>query len=194
MRPLVRVLHALVPTALALAIVLPTLPGERFGPAPGLVARALLWVSVKQVWGMYAPDPQRSQTYMELVAEYPDGREQGLEENAELAHGWGTIWGWQKTRMSIWRHYANYHPDGRNDNRTWYLRMVCVREARRGEVPKLVRMFQVRRRFGSPRAVAHRGPSLTEPERKLITVAYCGAQPVAKMIEEDRARRGVEHG
>ncbi len=191
---LLRLLHALLPTALVVAIVAPTLPTERFGPAPGAIARVLLQVSVKEVWGMYAPDPQRAQTYMELVAEYRDGRVAGLEENDELANGWGTHWAWDKTRMSIWRHYANYHPDSRNDNRTWYLRMVCVREARRGDPPVIVRMFQVKRRFGTPRAVAHGGPSLSEAERKLVTLAYCESGPVKQMIDLDRARRPESDG
>ena len=28
--------------------------------------------------------------------------------------------------------YANFSPNKRNEHRTWYLRMVCVREARKG--------------------------------------------------------------
>ncbi|MBC8072749.1 MAG: hypothetical protein IAG13_30795, partial [Deltaproteobacteria bacterium] len=161
-----RLLHALVPTAMVVAIVVPTLPSDGFGPLPGLVARGLLLVSVKQTWGMYAPDPQRAQTYMDLEAEYADGSVALLREHDDVLHGWGTTWAWRKTRVDIWRFYANFHADRRNDNRSWYLRSVCVREARTGEEPRKLSMFHVKRRFASPEAVRAGKPGLGAPDRR----------------------------
>ncbi len=185
MKPL-RLLHALVPTALLVGIVAPVLPTAHFGPVPGAVARALLLVSIKQSWAMYAPDPQRAHTYMELEALYPDGSTAPLEESVDVERGWGTTWAWRKTRMDIWRFYANFHPARRNDNRTWYLRLVCVREARRGEPPRKITMHQVKRRFTPPAKVAAGAPGLRDPVRQLVTVAYCNASPAREMIEADR--------
>ncbi|MBC8068459.1 MAG: hypothetical protein IAG13_09005 [Deltaproteobacteria bacterium] len=181
-----RLLHALVPTAMVVAIVAPTLPSQGFGPTPGLVARGLLWISVKQNWGMYAPDPQRAQIYMDLEAEYADGSTALLREHDDVLQGWGTTWAWRKTRVDIWRFYANFHAEGRNDNRTWYLRSVCVREARTGEAPRKISMFHVKRRFASPAAVRAGKPGLGEPDRRLVTVQYCGTEPARSMIERDR--------
>jgi len=191
---LLRILHALVPTALVIAIVAPTLPSERFGPVPGDIARALLFVSVKQTWGMYAPDPQRAQIYMELEAEYDDGSVAALVESEDVERGWGTTWAWKKTRLDIWRFYANFHADRRNDNRTWYLRAVCVREARTGHVPRKLTMYHVKRRFVSPQAVRSGQPALGEPERKLVTVQYCNTSPAREMIAEDREAHPELHG
>lgn len=190
----VALLHALVPTALCVLIVAPALPRERFGEVPGVLAKLALHVSIKQTWGMYAPDPQRAHTYMDLVAVYDDGREVALEESEDLVDGWGTIWAWHKSRVDIWRFYANFNPDKRNDNRTWYLRSVCVREARRGRAPKTIKMFQVKRRFTPPHKVARGAPTLGEPERRLVTVAHCGTEPTRSMIADDAAVNPGAHG
>lgn len=185
MTPL-RWLHALVPTLLAVAVVAPALPSKHFGELPGVVAKGLLLVSIKQTWGMYAPDPQRAQTYMDLEALYDDGSTTQLAESDDLETGWGTTWAWRKTRMDIWKFYANFNPEKRNDHRTWYLRLVCVREARTGLTPRKITMHQVKRRFTAPAKVAAGAPGLGEPERRLITVAYCNTSPVKEMIDEDR--------
>lgn len=189
-----RLLHALVPTALVVGIVAPVLPTEYLGPVPGAVAKVLLHVSIKQNWAMYAPDPQRSHTYMDLEAVYADGTKAQLEESLDLEHGWGTTWAWRKSRMDIWRFYANFHPARRNDNRTWYLRSVCVREARRGELPRKITMHHVKRRFTPPAKVAAGAPDLGEPVRQLVTVVYCNASPVREMIAADRALNPELHG
>ena len=189
-----RILHALVPTALVVAIVAPALPSARFGEFPSLVARGLLLVSIKQTWGMYAPDPQRAQTYMDLEALYDDGSTASLSESLELEHGWGTTWAWRKTRMDIWKFYANFHPDRRNDHRTWYLRSVCVREARTGHTPHKITMHQVKRRFTAPAKVARGAPGLGEPDRSLVTIVFCTTSPVREMIEDDRQLNPELHG
>jgi hypothetical protein len=189
-----RLLHALVPTALAVVVVAPALPSAHFGALPGEVAKALLVVSIKQTWGMYAPDPQRAQTYMDLEALYEDGSTGTLPESLDVEQGWGTTWAWRKTRMDIWKFYANFHPERRNDHRTWYLRLVCVREARLGDPPRKITMYQVKRRFTAPSKVAAGAPGLGEPDRRLITVAYCNTSPVRDMIEADRRLHPELHG
>jgi hypothetical protein len=194
MSAVLRVLHAMVPTVLVVAIVAPTLPGDRFGPLPGWIGRALLTISVKQNWGMYAPDPQRAQVYMDLEAEYADGTTAPLLESDDVRDGWGSTWEWRKTRLDIWRFYANFHSDGRNDNRSWYLRAVCVREARAGKLPRKIAMYQVKRRFAAPEAVRAGKPGLGEPDRRLVTVQYCGTEPTRTMIERDREQHPELHG
>jgi len=193
-RAILRIAHALVPIAMAMAIVLPTLPAEWLAPLPRMLGRAQLVVGVKQSWGMYAPDPQRSQSYMELWAHYDDGTSEPLEENADLEHGWGTTWAWKKRRLDIWKYYANFSPNKRNDHRTWYLRMVCVREARKGRVPQKITMHLVKRKFASPTRVMKGAPGLGPPERKLITVQHCRTPPTGEMIADDERSRGVDRG
>ena len=187
-----RSLHLVWALVLGAAVVLPNLPTERFGKLPGMLAGWLRPVSFVQSWRMYAPDPQRSQTYMNLTASYPGGREVELEETIQEKNGWTVTWAGAKTRVDIWRHYANFHGSKRNDNRTWYLRAVCVREARKGEVPTKITMTQVRRRFTPPERVAEGKPDLGR-RRRLSNVRHwmpCKTKIVMEMIEADQRRRG----
>jgi hypothetical protein len=185
-------LHLAYVLAVSLVIVGPFLPERVFGSTASTIAGWLRQVSVVQSWRMYAPDPQRAQIYMDLTAVDDDGTERPLVETDIERAGWGTQWAWDKTRMDIWRHYANFRPKQNNAHRTWYLRAVCVREARRGTIPKKIVMHHVRRRFSPPDAVVQGAPALSAPVRTFVTVAYCRSQNVKAMIEADRARRGEE--
>lgn len=189
----VRVLRALGVLVLGTLIIGLNLPrdvlGKRLADPVAHLAGRLRKVSYVQSWRMYAPNPQRAQIYMNLTAHYDDGSARPLEETMQERYGWGTTYAWNKTRVDIWRHYANFHPKKNNLNRTWYLRGVCVREARHGPIPHKIVMHQVRRGFVSPAKVARGAPGLGRPQRSLVTVAYCRAQKVREMIEADQARR-----
>ncbi|MEM9458597.1 MAG: hypothetical protein AAGF11_30760 [Myxococcota bacterium] len=189
----VRVLRALSVLVLGVVIIGLNIPrkhlGEELGHAVSFLAGRLRQVSFVQSWKMYAPNPQRAQVYMNLTAHYDDGSERALFETKQERYGWGTNYAWNKTREDIWRHYANFNPKRNNENRTWYLRGVCVREARTGPVPAKIVMHQVKRGFVSPAKVARGAPGLGKPRRGLVTVAYCRVKKVREMIEADKARR-----
>ena len=188
--PIVWALRALGVLALATFIVCPALPGD-YGGFKQTIAGWERQVSVKQQWRMYAPNPSRSQTYMNLTAVYGDDTRVELEETVQERGGWGTHWLWDKTRADIWRYYANFNPKKRNINRTWYLKGVCVREARRGPIPDKISMEHVKRRFAPPDRVRQGTLGLGRPIRRMVTVQYCKAPEVRKMIEADRARREI---
>lgn len=181
-----RLLHALFVLTVVTFILVPNIPSKHFAPSSTL-AKVALQVSFKQGWQMYSPNPQRSQTYMNLTAIYADGSERRLEESAQENVAWNTHWMWNKTRVDIWRQYANFSPKKRNNNRIWYLKGVCVREARRGNVPHRIVMHQVRRRFTKPHKVAQGASALGKPKRTFVTVQYCKHPIVLDMIEADQA-------
>ncbi|MCH9681978.1 MAG: hypothetical protein K0V04_11130 [Deltaproteobacteria bacterium] len=189
LRAVVRLTRAVGVLAIASAIVLPNLPGawvgEWVGAQVSTTAGWLRQVSFVQSWRMYAPNPQRAQTYMNLTAQYDDGSSAHLEETRQERHGWGRHFAWDKSRVDIWRHYANFHPKNANDHRKWYLRGVCVREARRGHMPQKVVMEHVTRRFTNPAKVAKGAPALGRPRKSLVTVGYCRTQRVRQMMDAD---------
>jgi hypothetical protein len=187
-RALVRALRALGVLGLAVILVVPNFPAQWVGQWSSSLAGWLRHVSLVQSWRMYAPNPQRAQTYMNLTAYYEDGSTAALAETEQERGGWGTVWAWDKTREDIWRHYANFHPKSNNEHRTWYLRAVCIREARRGRVPEKIVMEQVTRGFAHPNKVAAGKPALGRRRVELVTVAYCKVKQVRDMIEADRAR------
>ncbi len=190
MRALNRVLRVLGVLALAGIIVVPNLPARWMGEWSSTLAGWLRHVSFVQSWRMYAPNPQRSQTYMNLTAHYDDGSTAPLWETEHERGGWGTVWAWNKTREDIWRYYANFHPKSVNEHRTWYLRGVCVREARTGRMPDKIVMEQVTRGFAKPEHVAAGKPALGRRRVELVTVVYCRVKQVREMIEADRERAG----
>lgn len=189
----VRVLRALVVLALGVVVVGLNVPsrylGERLGQASSELGGQLRSLSFVQSWKMYAPNPQRAQTYMNLTAHYEDGSSVSLWETEQERGGWRTHFAWNKTREDIWRHYANFHPQRANEHRKWYLRGVCVREARAGRTPDKIIMEQVTRRFTPPHRVAEGAPALGRPQTRLVTVSYCKVKQVREMIEADQARR-----
>ncbi len=179
-------LEALWVLALASAIVLPVLPGEALRPVRDVLVRLERTVSVQQHWAMYAPHPQLSHAEMVLSATWPDGSVEDLEEARLAKRAFGTTWFGRKTRSDIWRFYANVRPRKANRDRAWYLRMVCVREARRtGVVPKEIVMHQVRRRFAPPSAVRSGKLPLGRPRTRLVARQSCTQRSVRAMIDAD---------
>ncbi len=185
-------LHGAVVLAVVSFVVLPNIPAEHL-PIAGKMAAWAKTVSFKQGWQMYAPNPARAQVYMNLTAVYDDGSERRLEETVQENQAWDTHFMWDKTRVDIWRQYANFNAKHRNNNRVWYLKGVCVRESRRGPIPKRIVMHQVRRRLMPPEKVAQGAPELGKPKRTFITVQYC-QHPVVKEIIEADTRRSPAHG
>ncbi len=184
-RALLRVARALGVLALMTMIVAPNLPTKWVGSWTSTLAGWTRPVSFVQSWRMYAPNPQRAQTYMNLTGHYSDGSTAPLEETEQERRGWGTHFAWQKSRVDIWRHYANFHPKRANDHRKWYLRGVCVREARRGRKPDKIVMEHITRRFTNPTKVAAGAPGLGRRHKRLVTVAYCRTRRVRQMLEVD---------
>jgi hypothetical protein len=166
--------------------------GARIGDAHDRLTAALRTISATQRWAMYAPNPPRSQAYLRLTAIWSDGATLALEESA-IANdsGWTRHFVWHKTLADVWRHYATMHPRQPNEHRTWYLRAVCVREARRhGRAPAFLDVELIRRVLTPPAEVARGAPDLGPKERVFIQRMSCAVPIVQQMVEEDRARRG----
>ena len=163
-----------------------------FLPAPvgGAIVAQLRKVSVLQSWNMYAPDPQRAQSYLSLRAELADGSIVPLAEAEQAEHGWGTVLDWQKRREHIWR--VIVVDEKQRSHRSWYLRGVCVREDRaRGEPPRRIIAERVRRRLTNPVAVTAGKSPLGAVTREEIQTMRCDEWQARAMIAVDRARRGL---
>lgn len=184
---LVRTTRTITALALATVMLAPLVPGQ---PGAAIVAQ-MRRISVLQTWNMYAPDTQRAQSYLSLSAELADGTIVPLEEAEQAETGWDTVWDWNKRRVDIWRIIAV--GEKATIHRSWYLRGVCVREARgRDEPPRKIIAERARRRFASPDAVRAGKPTLGELGRSELQTVRCDDWPARGMISEDRVRRGLE--
>jgi hypothetical protein len=187
-----RMINVVVPLLLGAIMLLATWPSEQLGPrlrpAHDRLIALMRPLSLSQSWSMYAPDPGRGHYYMELVAYDADGTVRVLEDSEMAKHGWGTTFFWDRPRMEIWRHTVTGHVDQANRNRTWYLRGVCVREARRGYDVQRIEMTQVFRRMRSPEQVRD-GKALLGPiKRRKAQDGSCRVQIIREMIEADGRR------
>lgn len=187
-----RTIEALWVLALAALIVVPALPGSW---QTELTKDVIGWtkkVSLSQHWSMYAPNPQRAIAYLNIRGRHLDGHEEPLEEAERAEAGWGTIWGWEKRRRDIWAFYAGVSKKkGGNLRRTWFVKSICIREARRrDDPPRLLLVDRVSRTFTPPDRVRAGEPDLGPLVRTPVQKIDCGYPPIQRMIEEDRRRHG----
>ncbi len=165
------------------------LPEPLQGPRKQLGAR-MKALSLSQSWNMYAPDPAKGHYYMELYAHDADGTVRKLDDSHNAEHGWGTVWAWKRDRLDIWHLGVGRRVDKVNRNRTWYLRGVCLREARAGHEVRHVEMVRVYRRIRPPDRVAE-GAELLGPFNRRKPGAgegSCNVRIIRQMIEEDPLR------
>ena len=150
-------------------------------------------VSLSQTWAMYAPNPGRGHFYMTLKALDEDGTERELEESIMARVGWGTARFWRRSRLDIWQHAVTRRIDKANRNRTWYLRGVCLREARRGYQVRRLEMARVYRGMRSPERVREGKDVLGPAKTTKAQDGSCRVQIIRDMIAVDaqlRAARG----
>jgi hypothetical protein len=190
-----RVVNVVVPLILASLLMLGAVPREQLqGVAQerhDQLVEAMRQISLSQTWSMYAPDPGRGHFYMRIKAHDADGTVRELDETYMAEHGWGTARAWNRSRADIWQHAVTRRIDKVNRNRTWYLRGVCLREARRGYDVKRLEMSRVYRRIRTPEQVREGKDILGPPKIKKAQDGSCRVKIIRDMIELDRVRRGA---
>ncbi|MCB9566588.1 MAG: hypothetical protein H6710_05140 [Myxococcales bacterium] len=189
-----RALEALWALSLAVVIVAPALTGALKNPVGEAIGAATRKISVSQRWQMYAPDAQHSLAYVSIRGRFADGREEPLLEALEADEGWGAgNWWWTKDRAGFWRFYAAVsRKKGSAPIRTWYVKSLCVREARRSDDPPLILLVdRVTRSFNAPEKVLAGAPEYGPVVRTPVQKINCMYRPIQEMIAEDEARRGA---
>lgn len=191
-----RALSVLWALALALAIVIPALPGawQTWWTRPFIDVPKK--IGVGQHWVMYAPDPQRGLAYLSVRGVWADGREEELDDSSRRDNAWTSQWDWDKRRRDIWRAYAALSPkSGGNPDRTWYVKSLCVDAARShgGEPPMILFVDRLTRSFTPPDKVMAGAPEFGPITRTPVQKINCNYRPIREMIAEDEARRGA-HG
>ncbi|HVH99898.1 MAG TPA: hypothetical protein VM869_14360 [Enhygromyxa sp.] len=181
--------NVVVPLAIMALMVLAAVPSdrtpERLQPQRERLSAAMQQLSLSQSWSMYAPDPGKGHFYMELYAHDADGTVRKLDDSRMAEEGWGTAWAWKRTRLDIWQHTVMRRIDKTNRNRTWYLRGVCVREARRGYDVRRIEMSRVYRRIRAPERVLEGAKTLGPIKRTKAQDSSCNVAIIREMIATD---------
>lgn len=187
-----RVVNVVVPLVLMTLLLFSALPRERVPETLQARHDALMEtlrnLSISQRWSMYAPNPSRGHFYLELRAVDADGTVRELEEQERI--DWGTAWVWERDRTDIWLHAIARHFDEVNRNRTWYMRGLCVREARRGYDVRRIEVRRVERNIRAPDKVATGKPLLGPVKRVEGQATSCRVDIIREMLEFDRIRGG----
>lgn len=182
-------INVVFPVSLAGLLLLSAIPSDKLPESlqqrRGQLSAAMQKLSLSQSWSMYAPDPGKGHFYMELYAHDLDGTVRKLDDSRMAEQGWGTAWAWKRTRMDIWQHTVVRRIDKTNRNRTWYLRGVCVREARLGYQVKRIEMQRVYRRIRAPERVAEGADTLGPIKRTKAQDGSCNVAIIREMIETD---------
>ncbi|MFV8755788.1 hypothetical protein ACNOYE_34995 [Nannocystaceae bacterium ST9] len=188
--PLLRAINTIAPLLLISLMLFAAIPRDRFGEAMQArhdrVIEALRKFSISQSWSMYAPNPSRGHFYLELRAVDADGTVRVLEESDRI--DWTTAWVWTKDRQDIWLHAVSRRVDEVNRNRTWYMRGVCVREARRGYDVRRIEANRVDRSIRAPDKVLAGTPLLGPERRQKTQDTSCRVEIIRDMIAYDQAR------
>jgi len=187
-----RSVEALWVLCLAALIVVPALPGEW---QTELSRNVIAWtkkVSMSQRWAMYAPNPQRGLAYLSVRGRHLDGHEEPLPEALAADQGWGTNWAWNKRRSDIWGFYAAISKQkGGNLRRTWFVKSLCVREARLHEDPaRILLVDRLSRGFTAPDKVRAGAPDLGPVKRLPVQKIDCAFPLIQEMLDEDRRLHG----
>ncbi|MFO7565192.1 MAG: hypothetical protein R6X02_21285 [Enhygromyxa sp.] len=190
-----RAVNVVFPLLLGGLMVFAALPSDKvpesLQPKRERLSQAMRKLSLSQSWKMYAPDPPKGHFYMELYAHDLDGSVRKLEDSRMAEEGWGTAWAWSRTRRDIWHLTVTRHIDKTNRNRTWYLRGVCLREARRGFQVKRLEMRRVYRRIRAPDRVRAGAELLGPIKRTRAQDGSCNVAIIRSMIAEDPLAMGA---
>ncbi len=172
-------------------MITPTLPTKYTGKFGIAIIDAARKISIGQRWGMYAPNPPNAVTYLAITGHYTDATAKPLDEYVWAENSFGTHWAWTKRRTDIWQFYAaRGKPGRRNPHRNWYLKGVCVREARKDGTPpvRITSEFWTRQ-IMPPDKVRDGAPGLSKLRKVPAQMIDCRFPPIRGMIEADRARR-----
>lgn len=195
MARLKRTLAVLWALALALAIVIPALPGAWQGAWTRPLIDVTHKIGVSQRWAMYAPDPQRGLAYLSVRGVWADGHEEEIDDSSRRDNAWTRQWDWDKRRRDIWRAYAALSPkSGSNPDRTWYVKSLCIGEARShgGEAPTVLHVDRLTRSFTHPDKVRAGAPEFGPVTRTPVQKISCAYRPIRDAIAEDEARHGSD--
>lgn len=150
------------------------------------LSKAMRKISLSQTWKMYAPNAARSHNFIEVVAHDSEGNHWVVEEEQAMVD-WGTAWFWKRDRRSIWQHTTTRKPKETNRNRTWYMRGICLREARKGREVRRVEMFRLFRRIRKPSRVRDGAAVLGPVKRLKMQDTSCRVEVIKRMVAEDRS-------
>ena len=193
-----RVVNLMIPGVLMSVLLFAALPGsvlsEALAERQGKLNGAMRQISLVQRWLMYAPQPARGHGFQEYLAYDADGSVRVLPESDLTELGPSGNWAWNRDRHDIWMYVLTRKPDEVNRNRIWFIRGLCVREARLGHEVQHIEVNRIYRPMRSPEELLKTGETLGPPRKRKVVDTTCNVKIIRDMIAEDPLGAGAGEG
>ncbi|NVB36259.1 hypothetical protein G6O69_00345 [Pseudenhygromyxa sp. WMMC2535] len=198
--PTARLLVGLVLAWHMSAVAIWLMPGKdslsSFRPAAReAVATWLQTTQTTQGWGMFAPNPPRSNVFLKVVVTDAEGEDWDLRTDVYAEEQKPIPWIWNDRRRKMNRRMA-----GKGEwYRKWYARYECREWAREhgGEMPEKVHLIKVWYRIPKPETVKKTGYYIAEERleqtkhQKVLYEASCAREVMGQLPNFIRERDGL---
>ncbi len=170
------------------------------GPARKAVGTWLRTTTTDQGWGMFAPNPPRSNVFMKVLVTDQDGEVWDLRTDVYAEEQKPIPWIWNTRLRKMNRRIIGGESGPTSWYRKWYARWECRRWAREhgGVAPRKVELIKVWYRIPSPEQTARRGYYVAEEllerggHHKTSYTARCEREVMGQLPDFIRARDGLE--
>ncbi len=168
-------------------------------PARKAVATWLRNTTTDQGWGMFAPNPPRSNVFMKVLVTDADGEVWDLRTDVYAEEQKPIPWIWNTRLRKMNRRIIGGESGPSDWYRKWYARWECRSWAREhgGEAPKKVELVKVWYSIPSPEQTARNGYYVAEElleragHEKISYTAHCARDVLGQLPNYIRERDGL---
>ena len=169
------------------------------GPARQGFAVWLRSTTTDQGWGMFAPNPPRSNVFMKVLVTDADGEVWDLRTDVYAAEQKPIPWIWNTRLRKMNRRIVGGESGPSNWYRKWYARYECRHWARehRGDAPIKVELVKLWYKIPTPEQTQQRGYYVAEEllatngHEKVIHTERCDNAVMGQLSNVIRARDGL---
>jgi len=169
------------------------------GPARAVFTTYLTRTTTDQGWGMFAPNPPRSNVFMKVLVHDRDGNVWDMRTDVYAEERKPIPWIWNDRRRKMNRRIIGGESGGGDWYRKWYGRWQCRDWARShdGVAPKRVELVKISYRIPPPEQVAKQGYYIAEEllertgKEESVHSEYCDRAVLGQLQNYIRERDGL---
>ncbi len=168
-------------------------------PARATFAYWLTRTTTDQAWGMFAPNPPRSNVFLKVLVTDQHGETWDLRTDVYAEEQKPQPWIWNDRMRKVNRRIIGGESGPNSWYRKWYARYHCRQWAREhgGEAPRRVDLVKIWYRIPSPEQTRKRGYYVPEElleragHERISYTENCGRAVMGQLPNEIRARDGL---
>jgi hypothetical protein len=169
------------------------------GPARGVFSMWLTRTTTEQGWGMFAPNPPRSNVFMKVLVTDHDGHVWDMRSDVYAEERKPIPWIWNDRLRKMNRRIIGGESGGGDWYRKWFARWQCRQWSRDhgGVGPTKVELIKITYRIPTPEQVAKNGYYIAEEllartgREEVAYTEHCERAVLGQLPNEIRARDGL---